>query len=184
MEKIRVWFYLAGRDPEWKAWIIGHGISCYTRFLAFLRGDFKAWRYYWFTHVELEFVRDKMIFSSTTRGGTNGVQLRPSEDVLKHPERWMYIEIEVPCKMYGWGIEDAEAIAGKFKYGFRDLLRFFFPFLPNAKGYICSEIVSESLHLMTVVTEDEYCSFNGIISPLRLASILSKRYGEPRKVNQ
>jgi len=162
-----------------------------------LLGCFYNWKVlkYNFSHVEiwipdetgrfesLEFMTKKGIrrsyfgqcFSSTTRGDANGVRFAPANKVLKHPERWEYIEVEVDPERYEVELAEAKRlIGGRYDYGY--ILSFMQPFIIQSKfAWACSEICAWVGYLWGIIPKQ----FKRI-SPRRLAYILAKKYGEPK----
>ena len=80
MKTIRVLFYRAGKDGKW----LDDAISLWS--------GLWNWGTPPYSHVELEFVGRSVCFSSATRGNFIGVRFESSEVVLKHWNRWDYIE--------------------------------------------------------------------------------------------
>ena len=176
MAKIRIMYY----KPVWGKWI-GLGISGWTKLW--------NWNTMSLSHVELwtpnedgNFTRISPIspilyqytgdmFTSTMgqTGGKNrngdGVVLRPASEVLKHPERWWYQEVEV-------SEDDLELIRNhcKFRaqmgigYDKKAILSFFFPWRFHDKNKdICSEAVWFELF------RHELLSAMKIFSPRRMS---------------
>jgi len=79
-------------------------------------------------------------FSSTTRGKWNGVRFAPASEVLKHPERWSYIEFEVDEARFEVAMDEARRLVGK-KYDYLGILGFLnpIPFQAN-DDWFCSEV--------------------------------------------
>jgi len=182
--RIRFLFH-TGKGPnikngKWrwlKAKSISAGIITWTSVLAIIRLDFKALKYN-FSHVEVWFP-DKdagflkcydgidllraagECFSSTTRGDAEGIRFIDANKLLKHPERWDYIECEVE--------------KGKFENTMVEgLFGFFSPWnIHDKKKWYCSELCAELAFWWGLLP------LYGRISPRRLASKLAKKYGEP-----
>jgi len=115
-------------------------------------------------------------FSSTTRGDAEGVRFAPASEVLKHPERWDYIEIEVDDDRFEVAYAEAKRLDGlKYDYGY--ILDFLWPFtmFQKEKRWACSEICDWLKVLLRVWSHQ-----HKRISPRRAAMILAKEYGEPR----
>ena len=103
-------------------------------------------------------------FSSTTRGDWNGVRFAPASEVLKHPERWSYIEIEVDDERFEEAIGFASLEVDK-PYDFLAILGFVIPFgVQNKAKWYCSEICSWFISLC----KGERWQFKRI-SPRRMA---------------
>jgi len=116
-------------------------------------------------------------FSSTTRGNAKGVRIAPASEVLKHPERWMYIE----CDFHGNQMVSAKRVmnnANTAKYDYWGLFGFFSPFnIEDDSKWYCSEICAYIAFLLGVIDRDYKR-----ISPRRLAGKLAKRWGEPKEL--
>lgn len=113
-------------------------------------------------------------FSSTTRGDSNGVRFAPAADVLgKHPTRWHFIEFEVEDDDYRYMLGVAETLVGsKYDYlavstglGFQ-----------RDDNFYCSEVCN-LIKSCAEVEADVHP-----ISPRRSASIMAKKYGEPKGI--
>ena len=79
-------------------------------------------------------------FSSTTRGDAQGVRFAPASQVLRHPERWKYIEFEVDDDKWRSIQSWMRALVGR-KYDFVGVRGFVIPFVPqNNNEWYCSEI--------------------------------------------
>ena len=103
-------------------------------------------------------------FSSTTRGDWNGVRFAPASEVLKHPERWSYIEIEVDDDRFEIAMDAAKRQLDK-PYDFLAILGFVTPFgVQNKNKWYCSEICSWFIDLC----KGERWQFKRI-SPRRMA---------------
>ena len=80
-------------------------------------------------------------WTSTMRGENNGTVKRPASEVIKHPERWDYVEIDIPEDDYNrliyWMELEVENNKG---YGKRDIGKFVgLGFLADPERNICSE---------------------------------------------
>ena len=114
-------------------------------------------------------------FSSTTRGGAKGVRFAPASEVLKHLERWDYIEVEVDPYRLEVAMEEAKKLEGK-KYDYLALFGFFQPFvMQDSKKWYCSEICDWLKVLLRI-----YPKRKRRVSPRRSAYILAKLCGEPK----
>jgi len=120
-------------------------------------------------------------FSSTTRGDAEGVRIAPTAEVLHHPERWDYIEVDVDSKRLEVVIQEAERLARQgLKYDFLALFGFFLPFVVQVvKRWYCSEICDLFKFLVRI-----YPFRHKRISPRRAAYKLAKIYGEPKNLWQ
>ncbi len=113
-------------------------------------------------------------FSSTTRGNANGVRFAPASEVLKHPERWSYIEVEVDEERLEVAMEEAKKLVG-LKYDYLGLFGYFQPFIiQDKKRWYCSEILDWFKVMCRIYPKRERR-----VSPRRAAYILSKRWGSP-----
>ena len=138
---------------------VDDGISIYTTFFNSIGllacGQFKlAWQVIKrrYSHVEIwlptsrnEFSYDScegigyvgQCFTSTMRGDNNGTVIRSASQVLKHPERWDYMEIPVPdknlLKGHAWARTQVKKNKGYNKKTIRD---FFNPFRKTKKPAI------------------------------------------------
>ena len=181
--KIRI-LYHHGKDS-----LVGRGIVLWTWVL----GLFYNWKVlkYNFSHVEVwlpdeydEFIGDTTepdigcfvseCFSSTTRGTANGVRFAPASVVLKHPERWSYIEVKVDPERLEVALAEARKLVGK-KYDFWALFGFFNPFpIQDDKRWYCSEICNWFKVLCGIGWREKR------ISPRRSAYNMAKIWGEPK----
>ncbi len=115
-------------------------------------------------------------FSSTTRGKVNGVRFAPASEVLKHPERWDYIEVEVDAFRLEVALEEAKKLEGK-KYDFLGILGFVSPLIiQDRKRWYGSEICNWFKCLCGIQKLDKR------ISPRRAAYLLAKKWGEPKSL--
>jgi len=117
-------------------------------------------------------------YTSTMRGDINGNVCRPAREVLTHPERWDYVEIEVADLLFEYAKAKADKrVANNKGYSKKDLARFFMPLwtlkllgLYDKDKQICSEEVALWLFDMYV-----FGDFDPLISPRRLSRKLVKR---------
>ena len=118
-------------------------------------------------------------FSSTTRGDSKGVRFAPASEVLKHPERWEYIEFEVNEALYADILIFMEMHAKwKTKYDFAGIMGFVVPFAPQDDDrWYCSELCNYIKAELNVI--DDYSE---PISPRRSAMILAEDWGEPKPI--
>lgn len=149
-------------------------------------------------------------FSSTTRGGAKGVRFAPASEVLKHPGRWSYIEVEVDDARFEVIVEGAKRlVGGGYDYGY--IISFLQPFLVQKdSNWACSEICDWLKCLGTIPTEKtkgaskvllpvlaqhwfkwplqtlrEFGFFTRRhfrVSPRRSAYLLARIFGEPKAV--
>jgi len=101
------------------------------------------------------------------RGDLNGTVIRPASEVLKHPGRWSYMEIEVKDVLYEKAVRWAHCMARDNKgYNKRMIASFFNPFkkriVTDDDMYICSVAV-QGWHWVLDMFDDWY-----IWSPLKL----------------
>ena len=169
-------------------WIIG-----WTWLLA-LCYSWKALKYN-FSHEELwipdetgEFVNRHtagpwftgQCFSSTTRGGSQGVRFAPARAVLtRHPERWRYIEFEVDDVLWeSFVLPKLESMAGN-KYDFVAVTTgFVTPILiDDEKKNYCSGICCFAKYLLGTLKK-----LWKRVSPRRSAMLLVPCWGEPKAV--
>ncbi len=95
-------------------------------------------------------------WSSTMRGDYNGTVKRPASEVITHPERWDYYEIEISDGSYCAMVVFMEAACERNKgYDKPALLKFFLPFWRKSTPdkYICSEFVQAALHFIGIFDE-------------------------------
>jgi len=196
--KIRFLFYRASQE-RWN--IVGHAIALYTALLPMNWGNWKYWYSHvevWFPDYppkgngcdENMWTYPKFLdagedgygrfgeqfmgecFSSTTRGDAEGTRFIPANKLLKHPERWDYIECECDKvqEVYDWCKTQT-----KKKYDYWGLFGFLSPFnIQDKKKWYCSEVAARiiwKLNILPILYER--------ISPRRLASKLAKKYHEP-----
>jgi len=86
-------------------------------------------------------------WTSTMRGKDNGTVCRDASGVLKHPENWVYFELEVGQINYDYMLEWMEEHVRDNKgYANWDVLKFISPIhFPDNKRNICSEFVNNAL---------------------------------------
>lgn len=171
-------------------WNIGTGPYAHCEvWLPNFRGDFK---------IVIRWSSDYSgtCYTSTLRDNYKGTCKRPASEVLKHPERWDYVEIEIEEKDYErlvyWMDLEVENNQG---YGKLDILKFFgLGMFADKLRNICSEhghnagviaMVKRFFKPKTALPRDFYVwpipnqvaylslSFN-VVSPRRLARILKK----------
>ena len=179
-----------GRMRWLKAQAIGQGIVIWTWVLAVARLDFKSLKYN-FRHVEVWFPDDVGLFSNipayadpkailygkyfsaTTRGENKGVRFAPASEVLKHPNRWDYIEVEVKderIENYMPVFQEKVGLA----YDFAGIAGFALPFNPQDKNkWFCSEICAWVAFVLWILPY-----WHKRISPRRLAKLLVEAGGE------
>ena len=167
---------------------VGKAIVAWTWVLAIFY-SLKAWLYN-FSHEEVwlpevHYAKDGSIlgyawfagrcFSSTTRGKWKGVRFAPASEVLKHPERWSYIEVEVDPAWLRVAIAWAEdAVGAGYDYGY--ILSFLQPFIVQKESdWACSEICDYFKRLCRIIPK-----YHKRISPRRSAYLLAKKWGEPK----
>ncbi len=112
--------------------------------------------------------------SSTTRGGAAGVRFAPAAEVLKHPERWDYIECEVDGERLRVAIDEAQRLVGA-RYDYWGLFGFLNPFpIQHSRQWYCSELCDWFKVLVRLKSKR-----HKRISPRRAAELLAKKWGEP-----
>ena len=89
-------------------------------------------------------------YTSTMRGEYNGTVKRPAGEVLNHPDRWDYFEIEISDFDYKRLLIDMDSDCSvNDGYGVRMLLQFFNPFakmrVQDARYPVCSGRVQKWL---------------------------------------
>ena len=102
-----------------------------------------------------------------------------ASEVLKHPERWSYIEVEVSNTQW-WFVEETmrEIADSKAKYDYAGLFGFFQPFpVQDKEKWFCSEICMWIAYRCALTKK-----WHKRISPRRAALVLAKLYGEPVKL--
>ena len=147
--KIRELYYRAAKDKHW----LDNGISTWTKIFNWGTGPYSHAEIWWPDEGEFKehaFVDDEYIgecFTSTMRGKDNGTVIRPAREVLKHPERWDYIEREVPDDIAREAIHNAR-VAARNNQGYDKacIAGFFLPWRIRSKDKdICSEIAQKFL---------------------------------------
>jgi len=172
--------------------LIGKVIVGWTWLLAVIRLDFKSLKYN-YSHEELWIpdengwfdtgqVRREGIwqtnvsgqcFSSTTRGDSKGVRFAPAREVLHHPERWDYIEFEVPDEEYIRLVTWMRCQVDR-KYDFAGVVGFVIPVIPQARNkWYCSEICCAIKRRLGIMEHQK------IISPRRSALLMVPDWGGP-----
>jgi hypothetical protein len=180
--KIRVLFYKAKIDGKW----LDDAISIYTGLLPC------NWGTKGYSHAEIWFPSEQgtfisrcgddvqfygHCFSSTTRGSWKGVCIRHASIVLKHPERWDYMEFNVDAGRYAVARELAELQEGK-PYDYKGIFGFFWPWpIQDKKKWYCSEICAWFLYLVRILPKREKR-----ISPRRLSKVLKKLGGAVKEL--
>ena len=179
--KIRVKFYRAEHDGH----LIDDVISGYTKIFNWNTEPYSHCGIWW-PDADGRFLNEGsdgvglfftgfagVCFSSTMRGDANGTVIRPARDVLTHPERWDYCEIEVPdekaLEAMAWA--QVEALNNK-GYDKLQILGFFFPWrFGRADQNICTEAVGKFLYQALVLDRI------WVWSPRRLsAKLIEKGY--------
>ena len=162
-----------GEFRLWPPRCVGTLIVGWTWALAFVSGGWNRLKYN-YSHVELGIPNEYgeffyyppmpnsrtctpircylgQCFSSTTRGGAKGVRFAPASEVLKHPERWDYAEVEVDDERFEVAMAEARKLVGK-KYDYIGLFGFFWPWNIHDKNkWYCSEICAWLAYLMRVL---------------------------------
>jgi hypothetical protein len=110
-------------------------------------------------------------WTATMRGKDNGTVVRGASEVLKHPENWDYIEIEVEDWQYNLLIEIMQySVDNNLGYSTWDILKFVSVIhIPDNKRDICSEFTNNKLvHI-------EFLKGYGIVLPSTVAKKLTKK---------
>ncbi len=147
--KLRVLFYKA----KWDGHLLDDAISLWTGIFNWGTGPYSHAEI-WIPDDEGEFEvgvgpdRDwyyGTCYTSTMRGDENGVVKRPAAQVLKHPERWDYIEIGVEDdRIINWMDISVENNPG---YDIKCIISFFWPWRwHKSSKFICSEFCASALH--------------------------------------
>ena len=75
-----------------------------------------------YTHVNMKYrnpIGDTVYlgetYTSTMRGDNNGTVIRPASDILKHPERWDYMEFEVDDEIFNMAKANARYRAIQYR---------------------------------------------------------------------
>jgi hypothetical protein len=150
MKKVRFLFYLSGENDK----LLSKAIA--------------LWSGFWnkktipTSHEELEFCnrapaeiksliktvsaeipqQNGLCFSSASRGDFIGVRFAPSVEILKHPEKWKYIEVEVEDQTEQKMFESAKSIVGR-PYDYIAIFGFCLPWhIQDDHRWYCSECVN------------------------------------------
>lgn len=112
-------------------------------------------------------------YTSTLRDKNNGTVKRPASEVLKNPERWDYIELDLPEDMYKAMLYWMEnEVKNNLGYDKKAILSFLTPWrFHNKYKNICSEFVYNALVIAGVFPLPYK-----VISPRRLAKLLKRLY--------
>lgn len=196
MKKIRFVFYRAKIDGH----ALDDAINIWTWTLAFISFQWNRLKYA-YSHCEIwlpdedydgfystlvltsptTFGQTGIIgqcFSSTTRDNAKGVRFALASEVLKHPDRWDYIEVEITDEKYNEMISAAKVEEGCL-YDYKGLFGFFwFRDSQDPEKWYCSEICSYLACIIGLITLPNYR-----ISPRRLAKVLADKLGEPKALN-
>jgi len=104
----------------------------------------------WVQEADIKIHYYDKCFSSTTRGDAEGVRFAPASEVLKHPERWDYVECIVGDDAYEGFKAEADKLVGK-KYDFLGIFGFLNPFPVHSKmKWYCSEICNWAKKLLGI----------------------------------
>ena len=118
-------------------------------------------------------------FSSTTRGDAEGVRFAPASEVLKHPERWRYIEYEVDDALWeSYVLPKLKSMVGN-KYDFVAVMTGFTTpvLIDDEKKNYCSGVCCFAKYLLDILEK-----LWKRVSPRRSAMLLVPRWGEPKTV--
>ena len=130
MTTLRILLYRAGRDGKWldnaiSAWthIFNWGTEPYSHAEGQTKG--KCFPSHcedeaFMTFQDHEYPEDfyGTCYTSTTRGDNKGTVKRPASEVLKHPGRWDYCDVEIDEQMYPHAIGYMErSVAENEGYG-------------------------------------------------------------------
>ncbi len=110
-------------------------------------------------------------YTSTLRDNYKGTCKRPASEVLKHPERWDYIEFDLPEDLYyatlAWMEIQVENNQG---YDKKAIISFFWPKrFHNADKFICSEFCYRAAIEAGILP---FGKPNTVPSPRRLSKML------------
>jgi len=172
MAKLRFLFYLAKVDGK----LLDDILSLYS-------GLFPCnWGSEGYSHAEIwfpdsggRFVDEEdgsycgITFSSTMRGDVNGTRFEIASVLLRHPERWDWIEIEVTKEQLELAHRVACEELGK-KYDLLGILGFVIPgiYNPDDKWY-CSEVVAYIAYRIWILNKH-----HTTISPRRLSKKINQ----------
>lgn len=162
MKIIRILFYKAGRDGRW----LDDAIAIWTGL------NPRNWGTPRYSHVELQFIDRGVCFSSATRGQWTGCRFAPASEVLKHKDRWDYIDKAVSSEEEARLFQAAQSIVGCL-YDFFGLFfgyMTFFRFEAEDRFY-CSKSIDYILDRAWIFPKR-----HNPISPRRLASICAKQF--------
>ena len=183
MRRIRILFYHAAID--------GKAID---NLIAFWTGLWPSnWGTRQFSHMEIEFcdrtelpngeigfstigLDNGLCFSSATRGGKTGVRFAPSSEVLKHPERWWYLEKMLPDEIEQKMFNEASKIIGA-KYDYFAILGYCAPqrILSGFLKLVGAKVAAEAIEAKLQDSKKWYCS-EVVNHVLWKGSLLDKSY--------
>ncbi len=114
---------------------------------------------------------DGTCYTSTLRDNYKGTCKRPASEVIKHPERWDYMEFDIPEDLYyamqTWMEIQVENNRG---YDKKAIISFFWPKrFHNADKFICSEFCQIAAVIAGILPQPYQ-----VVSPRRLVRILTK----------
>ena len=110
-------------------------------------------------------------WTATMRGKDDGTVCRNASEVIKHPENWDYIEIEIENWQYRDLVERMQIQVTLNKgYSKWDIFKFISPIhFPDDDRYICSEFANNMLVKIKVILK------LGIVLPSTVAKKLTKK---------
>ncbi len=120
-------------------------------------------------------------YTSTLRDNYKGTCKRPASEILKHPERWDYAEVDIPEDLYyatlAWMEIQVENNKG---YDKKAIMSFFWPKrFHNADKFICSEFCYRAAIEAGILP---FGAPNAVPSPRRLARMLTEAGHEIKKL--
>lgn len=153
--KLRVLFYKAKFDDH----LLDDGISLWTGLFNWGTGPYSHAEI-WIPNTDVpcregqefgvtmeQFYPAGTCYTSTMRDEVNGVVKRPAAQVLKHSDRWDYIEIEISDDLYADMVEWMDyVVRNNPGYDIKCILSFFwFRRWYKDRKYICSEFCEKAL---------------------------------------
>ena len=118
-------------------------------------------------------------YTSTLRDNYKGTCKRPASEILKHPERWDFAEVDIPKDLYyamlAWMEIQVENNKG---YDKKAILSFFWPKrFHNADKFICSEFAHHAAVMADILPYPLK-----VVSPRRLARMLTEAGHEIKRL--
>lgn len=175
MKKVRLLLY---KSKLGDGHVIDDAIGMWTKIVNVFRPS--TWLMRSYSHCEIWTLGTYKKFSrvvdygtcwtSTMRGNYDGCVKRPASEVLTHPERWDYVEFDVPNAFYDAGIAwMSYVVEHNTGYSKKLIGRFFFPWVKDVDRYICSKFCDYALFHFRIL------HVLSCPSPLRLGSWFKKQ---------